>query len=65
MNAPNELADRYVALWNEPDPDGRRLPELRRVVHSSGHPAPDDGGRVLRPAPPTESRCLDDTDQRR
>jgi hypothetical protein len=64
MNDPNELADRYVALWNEPDPDGRRplsfagsfTPQaiLRRMM-----------GRVLRPAPPTESRCLDDTDQRR
>lgn len=24
MSDPNELADRYVALWNEPDPDRRR-----------------------------------------
>jgi hypothetical protein len=24
MNDPNELADRYVALWNEPDPARRR-----------------------------------------
>jgi hypothetical protein len=38
MNEPNELADRYVALWNEPDPDRRRLPELRRAVRSSGRP---------------------------
>jgi hypothetical protein len=24
MRDPNELADRYVALWNEPEPDRRR-----------------------------------------
>jgi hypothetical protein len=24
MTDPNELADRYVAIWNEPDPDRRR-----------------------------------------
>jgi hypothetical protein len=46
MNDPNELADRHVAFWNEPDPDRRRLPELRRAVHSSGRPAPDDGTRA-------------------
>jgi hypothetical protein len=24
MSSPSELADRYVSLWNEPDPDRRR-----------------------------------------
>ena len=24
MNDPTELADRYVAIWNEPDPEARR-----------------------------------------
>ena len=41
-----ELADRYVALWNEPDPDLRR--ELIEVLWS------EDGSHILQP--PDEMR---------
>jgi hypothetical protein len=30
MNSVNDLADRYVAIWNEPDPDRSRDPRKRR-----------------------------------
>ena len=30
MNSVNDLADRYVAIWSEPDPDHRRDLRKRR-----------------------------------
>jgi hypothetical protein len=41
MPTPTELAERYVALWNEPDPERRRaiIQELWT----------EDGGQILRP----------------
>jgi hypothetical protein len=41
MRDPNELADRYVALWNEPDPDRRR----RAIAELWA----DDGVHILQP----------------
>ncbi len=48
MTDPNEIADRYVALWNEPDPHRRRtaIEELWT----------DDGVHVLQP--PVEIRAI-------
>ena len=45
MPTPTELAERYVALWNEPDPERRRA--TVRAIWS------EDGGQIL--APPQES----------
>lgn len=41
MPTPTELAERYVALWNEPDPERRRA-----TVHALWT---DDGGQILHP----------------
>jgi hypothetical protein len=41
MRDPNELADRYVALWNEPDPDQRR--QLIEELWT------EDGAHLLQP----------------
>jgi hypothetical protein len=41
MSSAVELADRYVALWNEPDPDRRR--ELVADLWT------EDGGHILQP----------------
>jgi len=41
MSDPNELADRYVTLWNEPDPDRRR--QLIEELWT------EDGAHVLQP----------------
>ena len=46
MINPTELADRYVALWNEPDPERRRA-EVRAVWT-------EEGGQIL--LPPQEIR---------
>jgi hypothetical protein len=48
MRDPNELADRYVALWNEPDPDQRR--QLIEELWT------EDGAHILQP--PQEIREL-------
>jgi hypothetical protein len=41
MRSPDELADRYVALWNEPDPDQRRVAIAELCT--------DDGVHILQP----------------
>jgi hypothetical protein len=41
MRDPSELADRYVALWNEPDPDQRR--QLIEELWT------EDGAQILQP----------------
>lgn len=41
MPSPNELVERYVALWNEPDPERRR--SSVRALWS------EDGSQILRP----------------
>ena len=41
MPAPTELSERYVALWNEPDPERRRA-TVRELWT-------EDGGQILRP----------------
>jgi hypothetical protein len=41
MPTPSELVERYVALWNEPDPERRRASV--RALWS------EDGGQILRP----------------
>ena len=41
MPTPTDLAERYVALWNEPDPERRRA--IVRALWS------EDGGQILRP----------------
>jgi hypothetical protein len=41
MRDPSELADRYVALWNEPDPDQRR--QLIEELWT------EDGAHLLQP----------------
>ena len=46
MPTPTELAERYVALWNEPDPERRRA--FVRELWS------EDGGQIL--DPPQEIR---------
>jgi hypothetical protein len=41
MTDPNEIADRYVALWNEPDPDARRAAVAQLWT--------EDGAHILQP----------------
>src|SRR3954452_13992405 len=41
MTHPNDLADRYMALWNHPDPDRRR--ELLAALWA------EDGAQLLQP----------------
>ncbi|MPZ81826.1 MAG: hypothetical protein GEV28_16070 [Actinophytocola sp.] len=41
MRNPTELADRYVAVWNEPDPDARRA--------AVGELWAEDGAHLLQP----------------
>jgi hypothetical protein len=48
MTDPSELADRYMALWHEPDPDRRR----RLIVELWT----EDGAQILQP--PLEMRAI-------
>ncbi len=41
MDVPTELVERYVAMWNEPDPEGRRA--LVRELWAA------DGAQILQP----------------
>jgi hypothetical protein len=51
MTDPNELADRYVAIWNEPDPERRRA-AVKQLWS-------DAGMQILRP--PQEIREVAET----